>query len=164
MMASPASIFAIQTLASHLRLLPERDPHKSLFNASRVIVENLEHPDIVASLLVRFELALLEELGFGLDLEACAASGDRQGLVYVSPKSGRAVSREAGKPWADRMLPLPGFLNCHDVEWGRVPDKIQIRDGFALSSYFFDRHIYGPRGIRPPDERASFLRLIDKQE
>ena len=163
LMVAPTAIFGVQTLASHLRLLPERDPHPGLYRASRVLVENLEHPDIAASLMVRFELALLDELGFGLDLEACASTGQSRHLAYVSPKSGRAVSRDAGKPWADKMLALPPFLNRHEAEWGKVPDRVQINNGFALSGFFFDRHIYGPRGIKPPDERASFVRALAKE-
>lgn len=162
LMIEPAAIFGVQTLASHLRLLPERDPHQGLYRASQVLVENLVHQDIAASLLVRFELALLEELGFGLDLESCASNGQTHQLAYVSPKSGRAVSEKAGKPWADKMLALPGFLNRYEKNWGRVPDLPQLKQGFALSGFFFDRHIYGPRGIKPPDERASFVRAVTK--
>ena len=158
LMASQSAIYGVQLLAAHLRLLPERDPHPGLYRAGKVIIENLDQPEIVASLIVRFELALLEELGFGLDLDRCASTGQSSQLVYVSPKSGRAVSEAAGKPWADRMLSLPGFLNRHDKAWGRIPQTPDLRDGFALSGFFLDRHIYGPRGIRPPDERQGFIK------
>ncbi|MEM9279736.1 MAG: DNA repair protein RecO [Pseudomonadota bacterium] len=164
LMTSQSAIYGIQLLASHLRLLPERDPHQGLYKAGRVIVENLEHPEIVASLMVRFELALLEELGFGLDLESCASTGKTAQLSYVSPKSGRAVSKEAGAPWADRMLSLPGFLNRHEEAWGRVPAHEDLQNGFALSGFFLERHIYGPRGIKPSDERSGFIRSISKAE
>ena len=93
-----------------MRLLPERDPHLGLYKAACVTVENLCDREIIGNLMVRFELALLDELGFGLDLEQCAATGVRDDLIYVSPKSGRAVSRSAGTPWADKMLALPDFL------------------------------------------------------
>lgn len=164
LMVDPAAVFGIQTLASHLRLLPERDPHPGLYRASRVLVENLEQSEIAASLMIRFELALLEDLGFGLDLEACASTGSTKALAYVSPKSGRAVSREAGQPWSDKLLALPEFLNRHEKGWGRVPEAADLNNGFALSGYFFDRHIYGPRGIKPPGERASFIRAVSRQE
>ncbi|MEM7291301.1 MAG: DNA repair protein RecO [Pseudomonadota bacterium] len=163
LMADPAAIFGVQTLASHLRLLPERDPHPGLYRASCVLIENLAHAEISASLLVRFELAMLEELGFGLDLEKCASNGQTGELAFVSPKSGRAVSRQAGTPWAEKMFSLPGFLNRHSADWGRVPDKTQLKDGFDLSRYFFEQHIYGPRGMQAPDERASFMRAIFKK-
>ncbi len=162
LMASQSAVYGIQLLASHLRLLPERDPHKGLYRAARVIVENLENPEIAASLIIRFELALLEELGFGLDLDRCASTGQTRHLIYVSPKSGRAVSGDEGEPWKDRMLLLPQFLNRHEEKWGRVPDLEDMQNGFALSGYFLDRHIYGPRGMKPPDERAGFMRSATK--
>lgn len=162
LMSSQMAIYGIQLLASHLRLLPERDPHQGLYKAAHVIMENLEQPEIAASLMIRFELALLEELGFGLDLASCASTGRTEQLVFVSPKSGRAVSRDAGTPWADKMLTLPSFLNRMEVDWGRVPETVEIRDGFALSGYFFERHIYVPRGLKPPDERIGFMRAISK--
>lgn len=163
LMASPVAIYGIQLLASHLRLLPERDPHEGLYRAACVLTDNFEHPDVAASLMVRFELALLEELGFGLDLSQCASTGTREALTWVSPKSGRAVSEEAGKPWADRLLTLPGFLNRHQPEWGTVPPSGEIMDGFRLSGFFLDRHIYGPRAIDHPPERAGFIRAVEKE-
>ena len=164
LMASQSAIYAILTLSAHLRLLPEREPHVGLFRAASVLVENLEHPDVAASLLVRFELAILEELGFGLDLGRCASTGTTAGLTYVSPKSGRAVSYEAGAPWRDKMLKLPKFLNQYEVEWGRVPEIAELIRGFTLCSFFFERHIYQPRAIRPPDERAGFIKLLKNME
>src|SRR6516225_1393211 len=92
MLESPAALYAFATLAAHLRLLAEREPHPSLYEALRVLGEHLSEPAITAPLLLHFELALLAELGFGLDLSSCAATGQREGLAYVSPKSGRAVS------------------------------------------------------------------------
>ena len=162
LMQTQSAIFGIQLLASHLRLLPERDPHKALYHAALVIVENLENPEIAASLMIRFELALLEELGFGLDLERCASTGVAKQLAYVSPKSGRAVSENAGEPWRDKLLVLPRFLNRHEKEWGRVPNHEDLQNGFALSGFFLERHIYGPRGTKLTDERISFVKAIYK--
>ena len=164
LMMNQSALFGLQTLASHLRLLPERDSHQGLYRAAKVMIDNLTYPDIAASLMVRFELALLEELGFGLDLAACASTGETSSLVYVSPKSGRAVSRNAGEPWADQMLSLPAFLNQHEKEWAQVPNGSQISDGFKLSGFFLDRHIYGPRGISAPSERKGFIEIVSKQE
>ena len=162
LMTSQLGIYGIQTLASHLRLLPEREAHLGLYNAARVLMENFEHPEIAASLMIRFELVLLEELGFGLDMNTCASTGQTHELAYISPKSGRAVSRDAGKPWADKMLALPAFLNKHEDGWGVVPHADQIKQGFALSSFFLDRHIYVPRGMKHPDERYGFIKTITK--
>ena len=160
LMGSQLGIYGIQTLASHLRLLPERDPYLGLYNAAHVLMENFEHSEIAASLMIRFELALLEELGFGLDLETCASTGQTHELAYISPKSGRAVSQSAGQPWADKMLLFPAFLNKHEEGWGIVPQADQIEQGFRLSSFFLDRHIYAPRGMKHPDERNGFIKAI----
>src|SRR5690606_18878049 len=110
LLASAAGVYGVQLLAAHLRLLPERDPHAGLYETLCILIGHLEDPRAAAELVVRFELLLLDELGFGLDLDECAATGRRDDLVYVSPKSGRAVSREAGTPWHDKLLALPAFL------------------------------------------------------
>ncbi|MGA7974000.1 MAG: DNA repair protein RecO, partial [Pseudolabrys sp.] len=101
------AIYGVGHLAALMRLLPERDPHAGLYEAFEVLLDHLDEPAWVAPEVVRFELRLLAELGFGLDLTECAATGITEDLSFVSPKSGRAVSREAGRPYADRMLRLP---------------------------------------------------------
>ena len=102
---------------------------------------------------------MLEELGFGLDLERCAATGATGELVYVSPKTGRAVSRAAGEPYNDRLLALPRFM----VESGEadLPEAEDIRAGFRLTGYFLGRHVYEPRGLAPPEARVRFIALLD---
>ncbi|NKB52620.1 MAG: DNA repair protein RecO [Rhizobiaceae bacterium] len=162
LMENAHAIYALQTLASHLRLLPERDAHTALYQTLAIVLDNLEAPDIAAELVVRFELAMLDELGFGLDLSACAASGSRQNLVYVSPKTGRAVGAEAGRPWADRMLMLPTFLLERDLQRIDSASLEDIEAGFLLTHHFFWRHIHGPRGIELPPERASLLKAVSK--
>src|ERR1700687_4174970 len=106
LMRSASPSYGIQTLAALLRLLPERDPHEEIYLAFAAIADHLDEPGFASALIVRFELALLAELGFGLDLSNCAASGEKSELVYVSPKSGRAVSRTAGEPWEERPVVL----------------------------------------------------------
>ena len=115
---SSHAIYGVSHLAAMMRLLPERDPHAGLYSVFEEVLDRLEDPTLAAPLAVRFELQLLSELGFGLDLEQCASTGSRADLVYVSPKSGRAVSREAGEPWADKMLRLPAFLRDPAIESG----------------------------------------------
>jgi DNA repair protein RecO (recombination protein O) len=151
---SAAGIYAIQTLAAHLRLLPERDPHASLYEALKIMLEHLDEPASAGELVVRFELLVLEELGFGLDLLACAATGSRVDLAYVSPKSGRAVSRAAGAPWHDKMLALPPFLQTGS---GIRADRMALQEAFRLTGFFLERSVYEPRGIAPPEARAGFL-------
>ena len=90
--------------------LPEREPHPGAFFAFEALVAALEAPEIWPAVLVRFEMGLLQELGFGLDLSRCAVTGSPDDLVWVSPRTGRAVSAVAGEPYRDRLLPLPRFL------------------------------------------------------
>jgi len=162
LMESAHGIYALQTLSSHLRLLPERDAHRPLYETLDVVLDNLETPAIAAELLIRFELALLDELGFGLDLSRCAASGTRENLLYVSPKSGRAVSAEAGRPWAEKMLALPTFLLERDLPRVDGATLDDIEAGFDLTTYFLDRHVYSVRAQPAPQEREGFVRSIKK--
>ena len=151
---SAAAIYGLQTLAAHLRLLPERDPHERLFETLGLVIQHLDDPQGAGELVVRFELMLLDELGFGLDLSECAATGVRDDLVYVSPKSGRAVSRGAGDPWRDKLLALPAFLLRGS---GLRADNTGIEQAFRLTGFFFSRHVYEPRGFGEPEARAAFL-------
>jgi DNA repair protein RecO (recombination protein O) len=152
-MASASASYCMQTIAAHLRLLPERDPHVALYQALCRLVDHLDEPAIAAPLLVRFELQLLAELGFGLDLGACAATGTADDLIYVSPKTGRAVSREAGEPWKAQLLPLPAFLESGDV----TASAKDIAAGFALMEFFLLRRVFEPRNMEIPRARGAFL-------
>lgn len=151
---SAAAIYGLQTLAGHLRLLPERDPHERLYETLGLVIDHLDDPSAAGELVVRFEIMMLDELGFGLDLSECAATGVVADLAYVSPKSGRAVSRSAGEPWRDRMLVLPAFLLGGA---GLRADATAIDDAFRLTGFFFSRHVYEPRGFDEPEARAAFL-------
>jgi DNA repair protein RecO (recombination protein O) len=159
LMESATAVYGVQALGSLLRLLPERDPHPHLFEALDVILDHLEEPATAGELFVRFELALLNDLGFGLDLEECAATGLREDLAYVSPKSGRAVSRAAGAPWADKMLALPDFL-ASGTKQGADPDSLAA--AFRLTGYFLDRHVYVPRGLDAGAAREGFCQAALK--
>ncbi len=153
---SSHAIYGVSHLAAMMRLLPERDPHAGLYSVFEEVLDRLEDPVLAAPLAVRFELQLLSELGFGLDLEQCASTGVRADLIYVSPKSGRAVSREAGEPWADKMLRLPAFLRDPAAD----PADNDVADGFALTGFFLARHVLEPRGLTLTDERAHFIAAI----
>jgi DNA repair protein RecO (recombination protein O) len=108
-------------------------------------------------LLVRFEMALLDDLGFGLDLSTCAATGTTANLTYVSPKSGRAVSGEAGRAFHDRMLPLPAYLIDRRQSH---PDRESLAQGFELTGYFLDRDVFHPRGISVTESRAAVISRV----
>lgn len=157
LMASGLGAFGLALAGAHLRLLPERDPHPRLYDALAALVDCFDRPALAAELMVRFELMLLDDMGFGLDLNTCAATGSRDDLVYVSPKSGRAVSREAGAPYADRLLPLPAFLLEAPGESGVGHD---VPHGFLLTGYFLERYVFDARGEGLPEVRLSFLKAI----
>ena len=157
LVASGIGAFGLALAAAHLRLLPERDPHPRLFGALCVLLDNFDRPELAAELMARFELLLLDELGFGLDLESCAATGQRDELQFVSPKSGRAVSREAGMPYADRLLPLPGFLLAPAGQPGTVEG---VQQAFLLTGYFLERHVFDARGEGLPEVRLQFLKAL----
>lgn len=150
------AIYGVSHLAALMRLLPERDPHAGLYAEFGDVLDHLDNAGVAAPMVVRFELQVLAELGFGLDLEQCASTGACDELVYVSPKSGRAVSREAGAPWADKMLRLPAFLRDPVAE----PAGGDVADGFALTGYFLERHVLEPRGLTLSDERAHFIAAL----
>ncbi len=154
--AAPHAIYGVTHLAALMRLLPERDPHAGLYSVFEEVLDRLEDPVLAAPLVVRFELQLLTELGFGLDLKQCAATGTNADLIYVSPKSGRAVSRDAGAPYAERMLRLPAFLRDLDLQ----PAGRDLADGFALTGLFLERHVLEPRGLQLSDERAHFIAAL----
>ncbi len=144
----------LTTLSSLAQTLPEREPHERIYDAFRIVLDAIDNDDLWPALMVRWELGLLDELGFGLDLSKCAATGSRQDLAYVSPRTGRAVCRQAGEPYHDKLLPLPRFLLG-----GAVEDTADIVSGFKLTGYFLERHVFEPRGLEIPQSRQ---RLIDE--
>jgi DNA repair protein RecO (recombination protein O) len=156
LLSAPHAIYAINLVAALARLLPERDPHEAVYDAIAAIMGDLNAPLATAVRIVQFELDLLTELGFGLDLESCAATGTREDLVFVSPKSGRAVSRLAGEPWRDKLLPIPAFLGSGETN----PPIEQIAEGFALTGFFLARYAFEPRGEPLPDARAHFIASV----
>lgn len=153
LMASRAGVFGLAYLAVLARLLPERDPHPELFDTLALVLDHLDDPDAGPALMVRFELAMLAELGFGLDLSSCAATGGNDNLCWVSPKSGRAVSAAAGEPYADRLLALPAFL----LRSGEDVQEKDVTDGFRLTGFFLARDVFEPRGMAEPDSRRTYI-------
>jgi DNA repair protein RecO (recombination protein O) len=163
LLESSHGVYGVTHLASLARLLPERDPHEDIFALLAHALEDFDDICGAAAHVVRFELAILAELGFGLDLDNCAATGETSDLVYVSPKSGGAVSRMAGEPWRDRLLPLPPFLRRgedHSETWS---DQ-DLQDGFRLTGLFLLRHVLEPRGHGHSDARAGFINTLIRQQ
>jgi DNA repair protein RecO (recombination protein O) len=159
LLASPHAVYGVTHLAAVARLLPERDPHENIYEMLDRTLDDFEDAGEAAVHLIRFELAMLAELGFGLDLEACAATGATADLIYVSPKSGRAVSRTAGAPFSDRLLRLPAFLRPGEGETGGWSDN-DLSDGFALTGLFLLRHVLEPRGQGHSDARNGFINAV----
>jgi DNA repair protein RecO (recombination protein O) len=160
-LASSHAVYGVTHLASLARLLPERDPHQDIFEMLQRTLDDFDDIGEAAVHLVRFELAMLAELGFGLDLSTCAATGATGDLVYVSPKSGVAVSRQAGEPWRDRLLRLPPFLRESDDGRNGWSDQ-DLQDGFALTGRFLLRHVLEPRGQRHSDAREGFINAVTR--
>jgi DNA repair protein RecO (recombination protein O) len=156
-MADAAALAGLASLATLARLLPERDPHPSLYEVTLFVLGFLDDPSVWPALMVRWEMALLAELGFGLDLAQCAATGGNDGLVYVSPRTGRAVSASAGEPYKDRLLALPAFLGGK-AQGAVTPDD--LRAGFALTGHFLAARVLGPRGEALPEVRARMVGLV----
>ncbi len=137
--------------------LPEREPHPSMFDGFRAFLGALGHPGW-PGIYVRLELGLLQELGFGLDLEKCAATGSMEDLAYVSPRTGRAVSRVAAGPYKEKLLALPAFLSTG----GSPSDDVQLRQGLDLTGYFLERHVFWPHNKPLPPARARFIETLQR--
>jgi DNA repair protein RecO (recombination protein O) len=152
------ALHGVTHLAAMCRLLAEREPHVTLYDALEAILERLADSRAVAPLVARFELGFLAELGFGLDLAACAATGTKDDLIFVSPRSGRAVSRAAGEPYRDKLMRLPVFLR----QEGLPPSPADLVDAFALTGFFLDRHAFAPRGLPLPEARAHFVTALTR--
>jgi DNA repair protein RecO (recombination protein O) len=134
--------------------LPEREPHPRVYDGCSALLEALDEDRGWAVGYVEWEAALLAELGFGLDLSRCAVTGETTELIYVSPKSGYAVSARAGEPYRDQLLPLPGFLRAGS---NAAPLPQDVLDGLALTAYFFDRRVFAPHGRKLPSARSRFV-------
>lgn len=154
-MEEPFRLAGLATLTGLAQLLPEREPHPRVYEALRVVLDAIDHDAVWPALLVRWELGLLDELGFGLDLSKCAATGTRENLAYVSPRSGKAVSAEAGAPFKDRLFRLPPFLLGAA---SATPDD--VIEGLKLAAYFLERHVYEPRGANLPEQQDWVMRAL----
>lgn len=136
--------------------LPEREPHPAMFEGVQALLGALGHPGWPA-IYVRLELGLLQELGFGLDLTRCAATGETTDLAYVSPRTGRAVGRAAAAPYKEKLLPLPAFLR----PGGGLPaDPADLATGLDLTGYFLERHVFWPHNKPLPAARARFMETL----
>jgi DNA repair protein RecO (recombination protein O) len=136
---------------------PEREPHPAAYEAADALIGAMAAHEFAdwGPLFVRWELGLLEELGFGLDVSRCAVTGVLDDLIYVSPRTGRAVSREAAAEYAERMLKLPAFLLGRRAGEATAAD---LANGFALTAHFLEQSVLAPHHKRLPEAR---VRLAD---
>ncbi len=157
---NPQKLAGLASLVAMAQLVPERQPFERLYDAFVIVLDALGEGDHWPALMVRWELGLLDELGFGLDLSQCAATGTRDDLVYVSPKSGRAVSAGAGEPYAPKLLALPTFLTGRS---GLSATRAEIVSGFEMTGFFLQRHVFDARGGSMPTARERLVQLLRKQ-
>jgi len=140
--------------------LPDREPHPDLYLRSERLLDLLGQDDIWPLAYLQWEMALLEELGFGLDLSCCAVSGAHDELIYISPKSGRAVSRASAGEWADRLLPLPAVMRG-EGEAGTG----EILQGLSTTGFFLEHRLAPSLGNTPlPDARGRFLDVLTRRK
>ncbi len=153
-LAALSSVCALMSFA-----MPERMELTLIYDQTLELIERLNSDAPWASDYAVWELMILEELGYGLDLTSCAATGGTQELIYVSPKSGRAVCRSAGAEYADRMLPLPEFLQMQGVDAAPA----EVLGALKTTGYFLERWLAPALGNRPlPDARARLVRALEK--
>ncbi|HTI66150.1 MAG TPA: DNA repair protein RecO [Caulobacteraceae bacterium] len=136
--------------------LPEREAHPGAFAAFESLVAAFALEHVWPAVFVRFEAGLLEELGFGLDLSRCAATGALDDLAWVSPRTGRAVSRAAGEPYRDRLLALPPFLLSSQGGLGEG----DVGAGLAITGHFLEQHVFGPLNRPLPPARVWLLERL----
>ena|SRR5690606_4228716 len=158
LMADPDRLAGLAAACALLETtLPERDPHPALYAALGALLKQLVGDFAWLEGYIRFELALLAELGFGLDLGRCAVTGTSEDLVYVSPASGRAVSRDGAGIYADRLLALPPFL------LGRAAaDPAQLAAGLRLTGAFLRRHLFDASDRAMPEARDRLLARLTR--
>ncbi len=172
-LADALALEGLSLLLFDLHLLPEREPAPSVFEAAMVVLTHLAEADLSAwpALLARLELHLLATMGYGLDLSSCALGGSGP-LAWVSPRTGRAASLEAGRPWADRLLPLPAFLAAGQGERHTSdnpqpatgqPGPADLADALTLTGHFIARRILAPRGLEMPPARRRIVEVLRRQ-
>jgi DNA repair protein RecO (recombination protein O) len=151
-----AALAAAASLAA--AALPEREPHPRAYRGLLHLIEALAADDRWAIAYVEWEMMLLEELGFGLDLSSCAATGATHDLVFVSPRSGQAVSAAAGAPYREKLLPLPGFLRGESA----TPSPRDVLDALRLAGFFLEQRVFAPHQRKLPAARSRYVDALAK--
>ncbi|WP_293576907.1 DNA repair protein RecO [Phaeobacter sp.] len=159
-MSSRLALAGLNAVTSLLAFaLPDREPHPDLYGRSERLLDLLGQDDIWPLAYLHWEMALLEDLGFGLDLSSCAVTGRQDNLIYVSPKSGRAVCAEAAGDWADRLLPLPAVLRGEGEA-----ENLEIAAALSTTGFFLQNRLAPSLGQLPvPEARGRFLDVLSRQ-
>jgi DNA repair protein RecO (recombination protein O) len=154
--AALAGLNAVAAVAA--AVLPEREPHEAAYEGADALLDAIADHEFAdwAPLFVRWEIGLLNELGFGLDLARCAATGTTDDLIYVSPRSGRAVSRDGGEAYRDRLLRLPAFLLGRQAG---AADAADCLAGLTLTAHFLESWVLTPHGKVVPEARQRLADL-----
>ncbi len=152
----PLHLAALRALCDMARIFPERQAYPRLARAFESLIECLDSPSVWPAVFIRFELAMLDELGFGLDLTRCAATGSHHNLTHISPTSGRAVSAVAAEPYLDRLFIIPPFF-IDPLAQVRAAD---LKAGFEITEYFLSKRLYYSMDETIPESRARMLFLL----
>lgn len=167
MLDDPARLAALSSVCALIdTALPEREPHPGLFNATKslfTLMAEMSEPGDWGALYVRWEIGLLAEMGYGIDLDSCAATGATTGLTHVSPRTGRAVSAAAAAPYADRMLTLPPFLV--PGRSGALPANhplVDVESGLALTGHFLENRLFAQLHKAVPQARGRLLEVVHR--
>lgn len=160
-MSDAKALAGLSTITMMSRLLAERDPAPNLYEVTMFVLSFLDDPSVWPALYARWELSLLDELGFGLDLSQCASTGANDNLIYVSPRSGRAVSASAGEPYRDKLLRLPAFIRDGNATGGVTPQDLE--DAFGLTGHFLEARVLTPAGEPLPEVRARMIELVTRE-
>jgi DNA repair protein RecO (recombination protein O) len=145
------SICAVSDVA-----LPEREAHRALYESFLILIDTFPDNFLWPTIYVKWELGLLQELGFGLDFSSCAVTGETKNLAFVSPKSGKAVTINAAAPYKHLLLKLPSFLTQSN-KTGTIED---IQQALKLTGYFLNRHAFGTYPGNAPAARNRFIERI----
>lgn len=154
-LSNPLTLAGLNAVCALLLFcLPEREAHAALYRRTETLLDLLAEAEVWPLAYLHWELALLEEMGFGLDLSTCAVMGEKANdLSYISPRTGRAVSRAGAGEWVDKLLPLPPCLMGH----GPAPDA-EILQGLAVTGHFLRDHLAPQLGNKPlPEARERFV-------
>lgn len=158
-MSDQVLLAGLSSLCALMQVTAERQAYPRLYDTVQLVLGEMEDRNVWLAVLARFEMALLDEVGFGLDLSCCAATGATEDLAYVSPRSGRAVSHDAAQPYLDKMFALPRFL----LDATADAEKGDIIDAFKLLGHFLERRVYLPNGMKMPAARMRLMDLLSRK-